>query len=506
MAAVANATYAPGTARLNRARAAVRRRNDTVAAGHRWAAVFALGSLLASVVGLAHIAYLAFAPLSILVGLVMLRARQTYAFITFTAWLWLLTPFCRRVIEWKAGYHASSLVLIPPAVLGLLAIPVALTYRRRVDRGIATAFVVAGAIFTYGAAIGVLKNGITGTAVDVLAIVGPLGCGLFALMAPDDPDRLRRLVVQFAVVATILLGLYGILQFFVVPAWDAQWMIDSKVITTGKPKPGLIRVFSTLNTATPFAEVLGALTLVALTDRRWLVRTMVIGAGVFSLGLSLVRTAWLGISYATLCLLNNGKIKARGLAALVAVGLVGLVLLGGPAAGALYHRLDKSVSSGSQDTSLQDRLNFQNSIAGETISNVVGRGMGSTGTALKLGATEITDSHFKSVDSGVFENATTYGSILGLVLLVSLVNANVAAWRRSRRGPPALAYCAAGLTLLMVGMLFTNTVKNAPGFVLWLLLAVCARIPEDVAGPQRGRRSAALVGTTGVAADDRPSR
>src|SRR5947209_1045628 len=120
--------------RLAEARAAARRQSDTVVSGHRWAAVFTLGSVLASYIGLARVAYLAFAPLAILVGLFMLRARRPFAFITFTTWLWLLTPFCRRVIEWKAGYHASSLVLIPPAVLGIVAIPVALAYRRRVDR------------------------------------------------------------------------------------------------------------------------------------------------------------------------------------------------------------------------------------------------------------------------------------------------------------------------------------------------------------------------------------
>jgi hypothetical protein len=449
---------------------------DTTHSGHVWAALFTIGSLVFSLAGLARVAYLLFVPATVVVALWMLWTRRSYAFLMFTAWLWMLTPFARRVIEWKAGYHASSLILIPPAVIGIMAIPVALSHRRRVDRTIAAAFIIGIVTFAYGAMIGLLRNGVTGTGIDVLAIIGPFGGGLFALLVPKDGAKFRRAVLQLAVAATIVIGVYGVLQFFIVPAWDAKWMIDSGVITTGKPRPGLIRVFSTLNTSTPFAEVVAALTLVSLAERRWYLRGAVLVSGLMSLGLSLVRTAWIGIGLATVGLLNNGRVRARTLGIFCLAALVGLIILGGPVAGSLYQRFDKSISSGSNDTSIRDRLSFQSSIAGSTFTDPVGDGMGSTGTALKLGTTgPITDPHFKSFDSGVFENATTYGFVLGLALVGSLAAANIAAWRRSRRlSSPIMAFSAAAVTSLMVSMFFTNTVKNAPGFVLWLLLAVCA--------------------------------
>lgn len=452
--------------------------------GHRWAAVLIIGAFVATLAGLGSLAYIAFVPLTLLVTGWLLWQRRWYAYLTLTGWMWLLTPFLRRVIDWKVGYHPSSLILVPPAVAGLMAIPVLLAHRRRVDRTIGIVFLIGLVTFSYGAVVGLLRNGTIGTAVDVLAIIGPFCAGLFALTVPDDPERLRRTILQLSVYGAILIGAYGILQFFVVPVWDARWMIDSGVTTTGKPLPGLIRVFSTLNDPTPYAEVLAPMMLIALAERRAFLRVLVLLAGLPALGLSLVRTAWIAISVAIIGLLNNGRVKLRGLLIVLGAGLVGLAIIGGPAATSLYQRFDKSVSSGSTDTSVQARLSFQGSIAGPTLADPIGQGMGSTGTALKLGGKTLVDKRFASVDSGIFENATTYGSVLGLALVLGLFIANVAAWRRARRGPPIAAYGAAAITVLMVSMFFVNTVKNAPGFLLWILLAIAARtIPSAISTP-----------------------
>ncbi len=451
------------------------RLRGSAATGHQWAAIMVAGGFVLTLGGLAKVAYLAFTPIAAIVTLWLLVRRRSYSYLAFTGWMWLLSPFMRRVIEWHAGYHASSLILIPPAIAGLLGLPFALAHRRRLDRTIAFVFGLTLFVFCYGALIGVVRNGAYATALDVLAIFGPFGAGLYALTVPEDTARLRKTVVELAAWGAIIIGAYGVIQFFLLPEWDKQWMLDSGVTTTGRPRPGQVRVFSTLNDATPYAEVLVPLMIVALLDRRWIMRALVWICGLPGAALSLVRTAWLGLGAAALGLLNNGRLKARTLVTVLGGGLLVLAIVGGTAAQTLYNRIDKSVSSGSQDTSLQARLNFQSQIAGPTLADPVGKGMGATGTALKLGGASETDPRYRSVDSGIFENATAFGSVLGFLLIGALLVATFAAWWRAQLGHPDVAYYAAGLTVLMVGMIFVDNLKNAPGFVFWLLLALSAR-------------------------------
>lgn len=473
-----------------------RRREFGARSGHLLGVGVIVGSFLASLVGLAPVVYLGFPLLSMVLAGYLLRYRRDYDFLAYVGWMWLLTPFLRRVVDWKTRYHADSLILVAPAVAGLLAIPVALALRQRVDRTIGAVFAFAFVVFCYGAGLGLLRNGPSGTAIDVLAVLGPFGAGVFALLAIRDGQRLQRTVVEVAVYGTILIGVYGVVQFFVAPAWDAQWIVDSGIASNGRPEAGQIRVFSTLNTANPFGEVVAATMLVALAERRVLLRLAAVGTGLAGLGLSLVRAAWVALLAAVALLVRNGRIRVRTLATFVVVVIAGLVFFGGTAADTVYTRLSNTLSSGSSDTSVQSRIRFQTQIAGDTISNPVGLGMGSTGTALKLGDAQASNARYTFFDSGIFENGTTYGSVLGFSLVLSLVFATFAAWRRSRGTPPAVAYCAGAVSMLVISMIFTNTVKNAPGFFLWVLLAVAARAVRPRPSSPNGEASGAKVPAT----------
>ncbi len=470
------------------------RRQLGATSGHLLGVGLVLASFAASLVGFAPVVYLAFPLVSVVLAGRFLWHRLDYDFLAYVGWMWLLTPFLRRVVDWKTTYHASSLILVAPAVAGLLAIPVAWGQRRRVDRTIGAVFAFAFVVFVYGAGLGLLRNGPSGTAIDILAILGPFGAGLFALLAISDGERLQRTIVELAVWGTIVIGAYGILQFFVAPAWDTQWITDSGILSAGLPEARQIRVFSTLNTSNPFGEVVAALLLVALAERRLLLRLAAASLGLASLGLSLVRAAWIALIVAVGTLVHAGRIRAQALAGFVVIVLIGLVFFGGTAADTVYNRLSSSVSSGSSDTSVQSRIRFQTQIAGDTISNPVGLGMGSTGTALKLGDAQAANARYTFFDSGIFENGTTYGSVLGFSLVIGLVFAMVAAWRRSRGSPATVAYCAAAVTMLVVSLIFTNTIKNAPGFFLWVFLAVAARAEYR----RRSGSNLAAAGARGV--------
>ena len=102
--------------------------------------------------------------------------------------------------------------------------------------------------------------------------------------------------------------------------------------------------FSTLNTSNPFGEVVGAILLVALAERRVLLRLTAASLGLASLGLSLVRAAWVALLVAVATLVRAGRIRVQALAAFVVIVVIGLVFFGGTAAQTVYTRFSTSVS------------------------------------------------------------------------------------------------------------------------------------------------------------------
>src|SRR3954453_12377989 len=82
--------------------------------GHLLGLGLTVGTFLAALVGLAPVVYLAFPLGSVVIAGRLLWYRRDYDFLAYVGWLWLLTPFLRRVIDWKTTYHADSLILIAP--------------------------------------------------------------------------------------------------------------------------------------------------------------------------------------------------------------------------------------------------------------------------------------------------------------------------------------------------------------------------------------------------------
>src|SRR4051794_38350899 len=116
------------------------RRQLGATSGHVLGVGLTLGSFVACLVGLAPVIYLAFPLVAVVLASGLLWYRRDYDFLAYVGWLWLLTPSLRRAIDWKTIYPPDILILVAPAVAGLLAIPVALAQRRRVDRTIGAVF------------------------------------------------------------------------------------------------------------------------------------------------------------------------------------------------------------------------------------------------------------------------------------------------------------------------------------------------------------------------------
>ena len=132
----------------------------------------------------------------------------------------------------------------------------------------------------------------------------------------------------------LVMGLYGMVQFFVMPQWDVLWMVGSQMSSQGEPVPYGVRVFSTMNSSGPFAfAMMGALVFVLAAPQR--IRWLAGAAGFISFCLCLVRSTWGGwvIALSIQLLQSSNRVRMRMIvSAVVLAGLSVPLLTVGPVA------------------------------------------------------------------------------------------------------------------------------------------------------------------------------
>lgn len=439
------------------------------------ALVLQLGGAAAAFVGAAGVVQLLFPPAAVLLAGSLLLRRRGAAYVEFVIWLWLLAPALRRVVDLHIGWTPVSPIMAAAPAATLLCLAPALMGRRKLDPAIGPALVIGVLSVGYGAAVGMVNVGLGGPFAGILAWLPPLALGLYVAAAgPPDTAELSAVIRRTAVLGTLVLGVYGVVQFVLVPAWDAFWLQNAPIDSAGFPHPFEVRVFSTLNSPAPFASVLGTL-LVVLTACRARTRWLSMLAGFVALGLSLVRTAWLGYIVALFSFLSPGRLRLLRSAA-VGVGLpvLLLVLYGGPLTEAISKRLSATTASASKDESLVDRLEFYRALLPEVLTDPVGNGLGSVGVSTKL-SSDGKLGNLGNFDGGALEVLYTFGLPVGLAFLAATVLAVVAAARVAKRRGDLERAMAAGLLGLLVQLPLANPLTTPSGIFFWLFLGMLAR-------------------------------
>ena len=427
------------------------------------------------VLGLGSLAGRAYILAVVVTALVLVRRRQSPAYLEFVLWTWFLGPEVRRVVDYRTGWHDVSPIMLAAPLATLIALGPALLGRRRLHADGARAMVIALAAVVYAALVGALKAGVTPAAAAAVDWLAPVAIGLYVAGAGPDTPVLHAALRRTAVLGSAVLGLYGALQYFVLPAWDAFWMQNAPLSSAGFPHPLQVRVFSTLNAPSPFAITLGVLLLLALTAttrHRWLALT----AGFLSFGLSLVRMAWLGFLVAVgLLFTGRGARRLRIALLVILIPVVLFAAIGGPAAKTVTDRLQSSTRNGASDQSLSARVSFHRHELPIVSRDVVGHGLGSIGTATKLTTEDPDPNTLTDFDGGALEVLYVFGVGVGLALLLSLLVAVHRSWRRTRGSTELPRAAAAALWGLTVQLLFGNSLGGPAGIMFWLLLGMLAR-------------------------------
>ncbi|MPW21274.1 glucose-6-phosphate isomerase [Paraburkholderia sp. CNPSo 3157] len=414
---------------------------------------------------------LAFPVLSIGVGF-WLYFRSPAKYVGYMWWLWFLSPEVRRLADWSKGaFTPTSLIQIAPLAvtmisgLSLIRFYPALAQKR----GLPVLLVLAG--LGYAFMVGVVSSGPLAALYDLANWVYPVLVGFHIMAHSRQYPDYRETIVNTFIWGMLLMGGYGLVQFFVMPQWDALWMLGSQMNSQGDPVPFGVRVFSTMNSSGPFAlAMMGAMVYVmAATHRvRWLAGAF----GFLSFCLSLVRSTWGGWVIAMLIQLvkSNNKVRIRIVAsAVVLAGLCVPLLAVGPVAERMQARLDTIVNL-HDDQSYAARNEFYATFAKTAFTDVSGEGLGATGTSTKLSNDGGQLGQYGNFDSGVMNIPFVLGWPGTLLYMSGVIWLLVRALRASfRLTDDKFASASMSLSLAIFAMLvFTNSLVGTGGLLLFM--------------------------------------
>lgn len=402
-----------------------------------------------------------------------LFVRYPALYLGFMWWIWFLTPLVRRIVDYQAGWNPQSLVMLAPyLVAGLVFFTVLQNFPKLQLRSfLPFGMILFGILYGYGT--GIIGAGPRAATYDMINWAVPVMFALYIALNWRDYPRYRQTIQRTFTWGILVMGSYGLVQFFNPLPWDRYWMLNAPISSIGQPLPFEIRVFSTLNSPGPFAIVMLAGLLLLFSDRgvlRWLA-TAPAYAGFL---LSLVRSAWGGwvIGALFIAFRSRGASRIRLLAAAALMGVVLLPLLTvGPLAETVNERLQTTTQIG-EDNSFQARINFYSETLPQALLNPIGQGLGGAGMSTRLASESGESGEFGVFDSGLL----LVPFVLGWP--GTILYAGGLAWLaldllRSQVRSDNFATIGQSIVLVLLAQLaFSSTLTAVSGMVLWSFLGL----------------------------------
>lgn len=356
-----------------------------------WATILGFGCftglcLLINAGGLLRLAF----PAGAFVVAVFLFFRYPILYIGFAWWITFLTPFIRRLIDYRNGWVEPSPVLLAPFLVLMVTSVTLVQKLPRAYREGGLPFVLAIVAVIYSLLVGIVKQTPSAVIVPLLNWLAPILFGFHLFIHWRNYPHYRQNLQGVFLWGVLVTGSYGILQYLIAPEWDRFWLVNTKALAFGSPEPLGMRVFSTLNSPGPFAVVMMAGLLLLLSNRSPL-RFPAVAVGYLSFLLSLVRSAWFGwiVGLVTFIPALKPKLQMRLFVTIVIMALCILPLANlSPFAEVIALRLQSFSYVPGTDVSYNDRLEGYNEIFGQALSKIMGDGLGVTIVHDRLGSND----------------------------------------------------------------------------------------------------------------------
>ncbi|MBE9076331.1 O-antigen ligase domain-containing protein [Romeria aff. gracilis LEGE 07310] len=430
-----------------------------------WSLILGFGLLcaLCILVGVSAPLRILFPSGALLIGTV-LYSRQPVLYVGFTWWLWFLSPWVRRLIDYQSGWQNPSIVLLAPPLVTMVSSITLLRFLPNAHRHGGLPFTLCFASVFYGFLLGLVQNSLAGSIVALLNWLPPLVFGFHLFVNWHLYPAYRQNIQRTFLWGVLVMGAYGVWQYLTSPEWDRFWLINVDTPVFGDPEPLGIRVWSTMNSPQPFAAVMMA-GLILLLSNRGSLKFIATGVGYLAFLLSLARSGWLSWMVGLLIYIPSLKshLQIRLLITLMIMALLVVPLASmEPLASEIAPRLE-SLSQTREDNSYQARLEGYNQLLEEATTEFIGQGLGA----------EVESDSLGSRDSGVLTLLFSLGwigtipYITGIFLIFSkLFQSAEAGFDKFTSAARAIAFgifAQIGLNVAMLG---------AVGMVLWGFLGI----------------------------------
>lgn len=281
----------------------------------------------------------------------------------------------------------SPISLTPLAVAGLLLIP-AVTYWGWLSQRARGPFLLLGAGLCLGLSVGIFLNRFA--AVYSLAEwISGLAAMAFAAAHPARNAVADRWI-KSAGWAAVAVAAYGWWQYYMIPAWDAMWLVESGMVGyMGQPEPTQMTVFSTLNERGPCGTFLAWAVIPMIIHSRWRNVGGWLSVALLLSGIVLTQTRSNLIIIALVALLYPALSKGRGLgrllvlsALVVSIGTLGMERI--PGLSTMKERFGSESLYG-EGSSLQGRIEIYQYGISDVLRRPLGLGLGSSGMGNRAG-------------------------------------------------------------------------------------------------------------------------
>lgn len=459
--------------------------------------VAVVGFILVTFAGLAGAGGRAFAPAwAVLAAFTAftLVTRSPAAFLAFTVSLWFYTPLVRRVLDLQHGFTATNLALAAPVLASTVALLTVLRFAREL-RGVlfAPALLVIAAV-TYGFLVGVLRNGVVPAFYAYLTWLSPAMIGLHTALHwrryPEFRDTFLRTLAWGIGPA----ALYGIVQFVVMPPWDAYWMISTDLQSIGDPVPYSVRVFGPMTMPGTFAVVMevGLLLLLSANVRGRLPSLVL---GFIGLLLSRIRTAWLGFVFGLVLQFVTQPVRRlpRNWITIAVMALLSLPVITIPRIReGITDRLS-SITAGGDDSSVRSRVMTARAGYALVLDYAEGAGLGATGSAV----TARSKGGIRNFENGLLEVFYLFGWPGGLLFFLGMIGIVLQGMRLADGRFDQFANAVrSGAAALLASLLISEIFTGAAGTLFWVLIGfgVSAHAHNLASGATAAYRASLLRG------------
>ncbi len=425
-----------------------------------WMAILGLllFTTLCLLAGLGKILNILFPAGSLAVG-VFLYLRYPILYVGFTWWVFFLTPFVRRVADYRSGFTDPSPMLLAPLLMATITI---ITFYRNLPKAHeqgSLPFVLSAIGVFYGFLVGLINGSPVPAIISLMTWVSPILFAFHLFVNWRDYPSYRENIQRTFLWCVLVTASYGVYQYLVAPEWDCFWLIQTKLYTSmGNPEPLGLRVWSTMNAPLQFASVMLAGNILLFIGQGTL-RIPGLAVGILSLLLTSVRTVWGGFIIALITLIGSLKsgLQIRLMAFILMIFLCTIPLSTVEPFSQVIQSRVASLSNVKDDQSAKDRAELYGRTLNLALSEVIGKGSGT----------------LEPIDSGIIELLLTLGWMGAIPYIGGLLLIFYRLFQGSKPKSDPFASAARAIVVGFLPMLAgSNVIIGIPGMVFWGFLGL----------------------------------